>query len=40
MRDAWAEWDDQAQKWELKSVFDAAYCDDCNGECTIVERTQ
>lgn len=36
-RDAWAEWDDESQSWVLGSVFDAAYCFDCEGETHIVE---
>lgn len=28
-RDAWAEWDAEAQRWELASVFAAAVCHDC-----------
>ena len=38
MRDAWATWDDIAQAWVLGNVFDAAFCDDCETDATIVER--
>jgi len=37
MRDAWAEWDVVSQQWRLKSVFDQAYCDDCDAETKLVE---
>lgn len=37
MRDAWAEWDVDAQAWVLKSVFDAAYCESCDGEARLME---
>lgn len=38
MRDAWASWDDASQAWILGNVFDAAFCDDCEADATIVER--
>jgi hypothetical protein len=31
-RDAWASWNLETQQWELESVHDHAYCDDCGGE--------
>jgi DNA-directed RNA polymerase subunit RPC12/RpoP len=34
LRDAWAAWDSDSQSWELTSVFDAAHCEDCEGETT------
>jgi len=37
MRDAWAEWDVVSQQWELKSVFDSAYCEECDSETKLVE---
>ena len=37
MRDAWATWCVEKQEWELGSVFDAAYCDACEGEGSIDE---
>ena len=37
MRDAWAEWDDEAQAWGLGPIFDHAHCDDCGGETRIKE---
>ena len=36
-RDAWASWDVHSQKWELESVFDQAFCSECDGETTIVK---
>lgn len=36
-RDAWAEWDQAAQEWVLGTVFDAAHCPECDGECSIKE---
>ena len=38
MRDAWAVWDEGTQHWELGSVFDAAFCADCDGETTLKEQ--
>lgn len=37
LRDAWAEWDYESQEWVLQNVFDAAFCEDCEGECSIDE---
>ncbi len=34
-KDAFAIWDAKEQKWILENVFDAAYCDDCDGETTL-----
>jgi hypothetical protein len=36
-RDAWAEWDAAGQQWVLGSVFDYAYCHDCDEETQIEE---
>jgi hypothetical protein len=38
MRDAWAVWDDDAQAWELGTVFDAGHCDACEGDARLVEQ--
>lgn len=32
MRDAWAEWNVEVQKWDLGNVFDNGFCNDCDGE--------
>ena len=37
-RDAWTEWDEKLQEWVIQNVFDDAFCEDCDGECTIVEE--
>lgn len=38
MRDAWAAWEASTQMWTLKGdPFDAAYCEDCDGETRIEE---
>ena len=37
MRDAWAEWDVERQEWVLQNVFDAAHCEDCDGETSLDE---
>jgi predicted RNA-binding Zn-ribbon protein involved in translation (DUF1610 family) len=29
LRDAYAEWNEQAQEWELHGVYDNFTCDDC-----------
>jgi hypothetical protein len=36
--DANAEWDVEEQCWDLKSTFDAAWCDTCGGETTIIDK--
>lgn len=36
--DAWAVWDTENQCWELDAWFDKAYCSDCDGECTIIDK--
>lgn len=36
MRDAWACWDDDTQDWVLGSVFDAAFCEACENDTTLV----
>jgi hypothetical protein len=38
LRDAFAEWDVELQKWALGAVFDQGYCQDCDGEATLVAR--
>lgn len=37
MRDAWACWSYERQEWELGQAFDHAYCEDCEGDCTLEE---
>jgi hypothetical protein len=39
MRDAWACWDDDTQDWVLGSVFDAAFCETCENDTTLVANT-
>ena len=36
MRDAWAVWDDTIQRWTLGAVFDAARCDGCDKETSLI----
>jgi hypothetical protein len=36
-RDAWGDWDVRTQRWELRCVFDYAFCHDCAGETRLVE---
>jgi hypothetical protein len=36
-RDAWGEWNVEAQEWELRTVFDYAHCHRCDGETRLVE---
>ena len=38
LRDAWAKQDEETGEWELSTVFDAAYCNVCGGETSLVER--
>lgn len=37
-RDAWAEWSVEEQEWVLSQCFDHAFCNDCAGECHIVDE--
>jgi len=32
LRDAWSQWD--GKQWVLQNVFDDAYCETCDGECS------
>jgi hypothetical protein len=36
-RDAWGDWDTGQQQWVLRTVFDYAYCHDCDGETRLEE---
>ena len=36
-RDAWAEWDVEAQMWHAAAVFDHAYCHRCQSDASIAE---
>ena len=36
--DAWAEWDEVEQEWTLQNTFDAAFCEDCEGETSIEDQ--
>jgi len=38
MREAWVSWDEELQQWILETVFDDAYCGDCDQKTTIVEE--
>jgi len=35
--DAWAVWDVDSQSWQVSETFEAAWCDDCDGETTVRE---
>jgi hypothetical protein len=37
-KDAWAEWDHDAQGWELHSTYDNCFCEACEGECSLEWR--
>ena len=39
VRDAAALWNPVGQVWVLGDVYDEAYCDDCECDVAIVERT-
>jgi len=39
-RDATAVWSIEGKTWELQSVQDQAYCEDCNGETTLVKMQE
>lgn len=34
-RDAWAEWDEQAQSWVLGAAYDYAFCRSCERETSL-----
>jgi hypothetical protein len=36
-RDAWAEWNVDAQDWELGAIYDYAFCHKCERETNIEE---
>jgi len=36
-RDAWAEWDVDAQEWVLGAAYDYALCHDCQEETNLLE---
>jgi len=36
LRDATVAWSIESKMWELASVQDQAYCEDCDGETTLV----
>lgn len=36
-RDAYAEWNTETQAWELCSVFEQGYCEECGGEVRLAE---
>jgi hypothetical protein len=38
LRDAWAFWDENSQEWALNSIFDNAYCENCEGETSLEEK--
>ncbi len=38
LKDAWAQWDVDAQDWVLAAVFDYTICDDCGREASIEWR--
>jgi hypothetical protein len=37
-REAWAEWDEEGQGWQLGAVFDFAYCHRCQRRAHIEMR--
>lgn len=36
--DAWAKYDPETDEMELYNMFDNAFCEDCDGECTYERR--
>lgn len=34
-RDAWAEWDEEAQSWVLGAAYDYAFCHSCERETNL-----
>jgi hypothetical protein len=37
VRDAWAEWDVEDQRWVLRDTYDHAYCNTCGDETKLEE---
>lgn len=37
-RDACAEWNEDAQQWELTTVYDHATCEDCDSDTNILSE--
>ena len=40
MIDAYAAWCEEQQKWELHSVYDHGFCDDCDGERVVSQECE
>lgn len=42
LRDAYAEWNEESQEWELQNIFDAAICcsEECDGGETEIEEEE
>ena len=38
VQDAWAEWSEEHQQWDLQNTFDNSYCNTCEGECSIEDE--
>ncbi|MBK6800037.1 MAG: hypothetical protein IPG83_00680 [Novosphingobium sp.] len=36
-RDAWAEWDSEAQSWVLGAIYDYAFCHNCEADASMEE---
>lgn len=36
--DAWAEWDEESQQYELSQTFDNTFCESCEGECSVEDQ--
>lgn len=37
-RDAFAEWSEENQRWELSEVYDDGYCITCDSDASLVDR--
>jgi hypothetical protein len=38
MRDAYAMWSVEEQRWTLAATYDVTWCVDCDGESTLIEK--
>jgi len=38
VRDAWASWDVDLQKWILADIFDHAFCNACEGVTKLIDK--
>ena len=40
VRDAWASWDSTLGEWVLSDIFDYEFCQECEGDTTIIDKEE